>query len=240
MICALALTALSACNKGEPAPTAVDRAKLKAEIKDELRAELEAELAGLKAELRDEVRTGRLAKKATESVDPKPEARPGKTPDPGPAADEVKPTAPSVAEPEPGTDGPAAEPVVPTPEPGQPDQPAEPVESAMEVMDLQVAESVDRAKRMPVGAATSFDSTVVQKLYAFLIVKNEGEPAMVSVEWFHNGERRGKLDLRIGQSNRGWRTWSTSKISARRTGQWSVKVIDPNGVELKSLDFEVR
>ena len=258
---ALALLLLCACAKETPAPEPVDVARLKSELKAELRAELKAEItAEVLRELRapvtqlaaaDEPPAGGavgVRRPAAPSEDSERPGDPGVEPPPirpaagqGPADEPVDdplgdaPAGDGPVEAEPGPD--------PSAEPLDPAIPAEPAtgEGGLEVVRLLVAGSVDREHRLPVDVGTSFSVDAVSKVYAYVVVKNPGTDTVVGIEWQLDGKPLGQpLELKIGHSESGWRTWSTTRLTRRRTGKWVVRVLDPSQRELARADFTVR
>jgi hypothetical protein len=92
-------------------------------------------------------------------------------------------------------------------------------------------------KRIPLGVGTSFSSDV-EKIWAFIKVKNKNAPTKLRMVWKRDGKQRMAVDLRVGKS-KGWRTWSYKRMGRRDAGQWTVDVLTQDGTKLHSMAFEV-
>jgi hypothetical protein len=92
-------------------------------------------------------------------------------------------------------------------------------------------------KRVPLGVGTKFSSDV-EKVWAFIKVKNKNAPTKLRMVWKRHGKERMSVDLRVGKS-KGWRTWSYKKMGRRDAGQWTVDVFTQDGNKLHSMAFEV-
>lgn len=90
--------------------------------------------------------------------------------------------------------------------------------------------------RAAVGTADSFAPEVGQ---IFLWCKVTGASAGTAIThvWLHEGKEVAKVELKLGGSP--WRTWSSKTIPASWTGNWEVKVLGPDGAELKTATFTV-
>ena len=242
------------------------RAKLKQELKAELLAELRAEL-GLRRTTGAGERAAPVETESLEPeeppqeefpppVMPRPnsrtsasryEAAPGGD-RPGEVVDEsedevvVAADSPIRAEPKGGGDdvAPAAEPA------GIEEAPAgdglgdpTPAVSGLELIQLVVAERVNRTERIPEAPSSSFDSGL-GKIFAFAVIKNPGERTQVQFQWLREGKVVHSLPLKVGQSKRGWRTWASTRISRRTTGRWEVRVLDDTGALLGKRAFAVQ
>ena len=91
--------------------------------------------------------------------------------------------------------------------------------------------------RKPVGVSRRFD-TSVEKLWAYVGIKNPAEKSHVTMVWKHEGRTMSKVKLKVGKSNN-WRTWSSKRIKSKSVGQWSVEVVDPDGAILKTMTFQL-
>lgn len=122
------------------------------------------------------------------------------------------------------------------PAPGLPStQPADP----LELKDFVLAEDVDRELRAPVRPGKRFRISMA-KLYAYAVVKNPGPDTTVAIEWLQAGEVKSRLELKVGHSMSGWRTWSTLKLDPDAGGQWTARIVDRGGHVLNELPFTVR
>ena len=93
-------------------------------------------------------------------------------------------------------------------------------------------EVIDRA---PVGGGERFDVSA-GRLYCFTeIIGLEG--TTVTHAWIHEGTTRARVELPVRSSR--WRTWSSKSLVAGWTGEWEVKILDSDGIVLKTLEFVV-
>jgi len=95
----------------------------------------------------------------------------------------------------------------------------------------------DVIDRTPVESAIEFGKEV-GKLYCFTAISNPGAPAEITHVWSHNGEEMVKYKLSVGTSPN-WRTWSSKMILPELTGAWNVIVLDPTGIEIGRVDFQI-
>lgn len=113
-------------------------------------------------------------------------------------------------------------------------------DAPLKVRRLVVAEGVERGKREPVGAGSSFKVADVDKLYAFVEVENpekaESE-VFVTFEPEDNGASQGQVSLRVGASPR-WRTWAFTR-GVKKAGSWAAVVRSQDGKVLARTPFEV-
>ena len=246
--CLLAVAAsllLTGCN----APEKLDKEALRAELKAELKAEILAELRSQEPPPARPRPEPRVADDEPDLPADLPGAREPATPRADePVREPAKPTEPAVDEPvdDPLADAPPSEPAEPAEpadepkadEPAVAEDPAEPSsKSELTLMTLDIAKGIDRDTRTPVEPGKVFSQND-DKLYAYAIVKNPGEPTTVSIEWLHGDDVKSRLELKVGHSVRGWRTWSTAR--AKRPGKWSVRVSDESGALVGATHFEVR
>lgn len=92
-------------------------------------------------------------------------------------------------------------------------------------------------QRLPTGINTTF-TTDTLKLWAFIKVRNQGEPTTVTMVWNKDGKKVWSYDLRVGKSA-GWRTWSRKSVRKRDVGNWSVDILDADGQHLQTLAFKI-
>lgn len=125
-------------------------------------------------------------------------------------------------------------------EPAAPAEPATPAVSApvaapaplLTLEEASVGTGVmDRAIQ---GAADSFSSASVEKVYCFTKVTTESTPASVRHVWTKEGAEPVVVELNVGGSP--WRTWSSRNVSP---GSWTVDIQDAAGTSLKTLSFTV-
>ena len=79
-----------------------------------------------------------------------------------------------------------------------------------------------------------------ERLYVFVDVYNRTDPDLtVTVVWHRvDTGREFSTELEVGESRR-WRTWAYHRMSESQAGQWQVSIIDNQGRELGSVEFEV-
>lgn len=242
---------LSGCWGSDESSAASQKAELKAEIKEELRLELRREL---REELMVEI-TRLQGPRRAPPVDPRrpvgpagrvarvdpPDPEPLRRPDPVARPSHPRePVDPEPVDPEPVDPEPVdPEPVDPEPVDPAPADPApEPSTSNIEIVNLVVATGVE--KRVPQGVSVNFDAADAPRLYAFLVAKNPDEDTKVIIEWLYRGDVKTRVELKVGHSTRGWRTWATTRITPKLAGNWTVRVLDLSGKLLKDTAFSVR
>lgn len=104
---------------------------------------------------------------------------------------------------------------------------------------LRVAEAVictDVVDREPVGAGTSFSSSVGQ-LYCFTKIEGAHEPTAVIHVWYFGDTERARVTLPVDSEV--WRTKTSKKIQPHETGPWHVDVLGPQGELLQTVGFEI-
>jgi len=225
------------------------RVELKAELKGELKAELKHEIIADFRAARGAVAKAPAAVVVRPTVASKPAvaapaaaapvAQPGQ-PQPAPPKPEVAAAAVQIP---PGS--PAGEIALPAPTPAPTPPPATPPTAAapaaakdpaaaakpeakaseVVILKLQVAKTIDREKRLPVGVAKAFDVAQVNKVYAYVIAKNLAGDDKVTVEWSFGGNVVSRIQLRVGPSTLGWRTWSSARLTPTRKGKWTVRIL---------------
>ena len=102
---------------------------------------------------------------------------------------------------------------------------------------LESAIATDVADREPVGAAEAF-TVGVDRVWAWIKVKNDGAPTFVTMVWRKGDEIAFRLKLDVGTSP-GWRTWSNKTLRTWDAGEWTVDVFDANGLRVGALQFDV-
>jgi len=117
------------------------------------------------------------------------------------------------------------------PDPAAGDPPAAAVEEASSVARAAVCTEV--VERAPQGAADRFDAEV-GRLYCFTEIRGL-EGSTITHAWIHEGTTRARVQLPVRSSQ--WRTWSSKTLAAGWTGAWQVKILDADGIVLKTLDF---
>lgn len=88
--------------------------------------------------------------------------------------------------------------------------------------------------REPTSAVESFSPSDGQG-YLFTRIANDGAPTQITVVWRYEGTVHAEVDLDVGKSP-GWRTWSSANL---KPGDWTVELLDPEGVVLAQESFVV-
>lgn len=107
--------------------------------------------------------------------------------------------------------------------------------ASMAVRHISIAQGVENRK--PVGVSERFPASV-DKLWAYVKVRNNDEPSHITMVWKHNDRVRSRVKLNVGTSA-SWRTWSTKRISPKDKGRWSVDVVDAEGSVLETINFQL-
>lgn len=109
-------------------------------------------------------------------------------------------------------------------------------EAGLVVVDMSICQAIDRVARIPVGSSENFPAGL-DRLYCFTRLTGADENTTITHVWFHEGRSRARVSLNVQSSD--WRTWSSKALLPAWTGAWEVRVLDENGLVLKSLAFEV-
>jgi DUF2914 family protein len=109
-------------------------------------------------------------------------------------------------------------------------------EAAVPTVDATFGTDLDRAAREVIGSAEVFAGDV-GKIYCLTRVQGLEYPTTVTHAWYHDGQPKARVELRIGSSD--WRTWSSKTILPAWTGNWEVKVLDDSGKVLATSGFAV-
>jgi len=104
----------------------------------------------------------------------------------------------------------------------------------IEVEKAVVAAAVE--DREPIGVADAFPATVGEVVF-YTTLTGEFGPTTVEHVWLREGEEKARVSLDVKGPR--FRTWSTKKIPAEWAGAWTVRLLDPAGNELASVDFTV-
>ncbi|MEZ4293476.1 MAG: DUF2914 domain-containing protein [Polyangiaceae bacterium] len=114
------------------------------------------------------------------------------------------------------------------------------LDAPLRVRRLVVAEGVERGRREPVGAASSFKASDVDKLYAFVEIENPNRAdseVFVTFEPDGEGPSQGQVTLDVGAAPR-WRTWAYTR-GVKKAGSWAAVVRSADGTVLARTPFEV-
>jgi hypothetical protein len=96
--------------------------------------------------------------------------------------------------------------------------------------------ALDVVGREPVAVAETF-ATDVGTVYFFTQIIEIGEPTTINHVWLYDGKQVANVALNIEGTS--WRTWTSKKIMAHQTGQWTVEVRDGEGNTFDSATFTV-
>ena len=111
--------------------------------------------------------------------------------------------------------------------------------AAAAAADLQVEDAVvctNVVDREPVDSAVSFPASV-GRLYAFTRIVGASDPTQVVHVWYFGEMERARVTLGVNGSN--WRTYSSKVIQEHEIGAWRVEVLDADGNNLDSIQFDV-
>jgi hypothetical protein len=100
--------------------------------------------------------------------------------------------------------------------------------------DVKVGTAIEKYEVQ--GASDSFQVAPDTKLYAGTKVSGI-ENDKVTVVFLKNGVEASKVELKVPRSP--YRTHAFKTIRAGDSGNWTVKVLGPDGTEIGSTDFKV-
>lgn len=112
-------------------------------------------------------------------------------------------------------------------------------ETAGPAPDVEVTQAVVATgvqDREPVGPDTTFTADV-GTLYFYTIFEGDFGAMPVEHVWLHEGEEIARVALTVEGPR--WRTWSSKEVLPDWTGDWTVRVVDADGVEHAAVDFTV-
>ena len=90
--------------------------------------------------------------------------------------------------------------------------------------------------RMPVGPTDTFPEGT-EMVCLWMKVTGAEDTTAITLVWSLNGEEKARHDLPVKSPS--WRTWATKNLLPEWTGQWEVKVLNPQGDILKAVEFTV-
>ena len=73
------------------------------------------------------------------------------------------------------------------------------------------------------------------KLYCFTRIVGALSDTTVTHVWYYGDNEMARVPLLIGSGN--WRTYSSKRFLPQWAGQWQVKVLDAQGIELATIPF---
>ena len=101
---------------------------------------------------------------------------------------------------------------------------------------VAVAAGIDSEARRPVGEADSFPAGHAV-VYCYSRITGAVAPLEITHVWYRGGRVMARVPLAVRSGN--WRTWSSKTMLPGWTGDWQVKVLDPDGAVLASRDFRI-
>jgi hypothetical protein len=87
------------------------------------------------------------------------------------------------------------------------------------------------------GEATTFK--VGDKVYGLFLITNPGAPEPAKIVWKHGDKVRGSLDVTIGTSKTGWKTFGQHKLHKKAVGSWTCELLGNDGSVIASAAFTV-
>lgn len=109
-------------------------------------------------------------------------------------------------------------------------------EAGLSVAEIVVCRDVDRATRTP-GRPVDVLTTDEGPVVCFTRIIGAASETSVTHVWYHEGETRARVELPVRSPD--WRTWSRKSLLPSWTGDWTVKVLDADGLVLASAAFVV-
>jgi len=91
-------------------------------------------------------------------------------------------------------------------------------------------------EREPVEIDSVFPADV-GTVFAYTKINGVTAPTQVTHVWYHGEREMARVQLQV-RSN-GWRTWSSKKILPSWTGTWKVKILNEEGENVKTMEFQV-
>jgi hypothetical protein len=104
-------------------------------------------------------------------------------------------------------------------------------------VDIAFGTGIDREARLLVGEAAVFGPEH-ESIFCLTRITGMTPPANVTHAWYYEGKTMARVDLKVGSPD--WRTWSSKRYLPAWTGQWEVKVLDPNGRVLATGSFAIQ
>jgi len=91
-------------------------------------------------------------------------------------------------------------------------------------------------EREPVDIDSVFPADV-GTIFAYTKIDGVTTPTQVTHVWYHGEREMARVQLQV--RNNGWRTWSSKKILPSWTGTWTVKILNEDGENVKTMEFQV-
>jgi len=109
-------------------------------------------------------------------------------------------------------------------------------ETAATRADLALGLGIDRVARDLQEPGREFAADC-GKIFCLARVVGADAPTTVTFVWYHEGRTMARVDLPV--RSRDYRTWSSKNILPAWTGDWEVKLLDPQGLVLGAASFTV-
>lgn len=109
-------------------------------------------------------------------------------------------------------------------------------EAPAQTLEVETQMCMGIEDRQPVGPTDTF-SVNIEKVYLWMKVTGAEDSTAITLVWSLNGEEKARHDLPVNSPS--WRTWATKSLMPDWTGNWEVKILNPQGDILKAVDFTV-
>ncbi|MBD3257987.1 DUF2914 domain-containing protein [candidate division GN15 bacterium] len=113
---------------------------------------------------------------------------------------------------------------------------AEMTEAMPQTLEVETQMCTGIEGRMPVGPTDTF-SDGTEQVWLWMKVTGADDTTAITLVWSHEGEEKARHDLPVNSPS--WRTWASKKLLPSWTGDWQVKILNPQGDILKAVDFTV-
>lgn len=102
----------------------------------------------------------------------------------------------------------------------------------MSLSTIQFGTEVEN--RELVGADSTF-ATDVGTVFCYTHITGAQDTTEIAHVWYYQDEEKARVSLNVRSSD--WRTWSSKQILPSWSGEWNVRVEDPQGNVLGSSSF---
>ncbi len=119
-------------------------------------------------------------------------------------------------------------------EKAQAPQGADPQQGELRVVRDAVATGI--SNREPTDPSEVFAPSL-GRIYYFTEVRSPSPGTEIAHVWYYGEREVARITLPI--DGRTWRTWSSTQVSPRRTGQWKVEAVTAEGTILASRAFSI-
>lgn len=93
------------------------------------------------------------------------------------------------------------------------------------------------AAREPVDISETF-SADTEKVYCYLEANAIEHDTTVSFVWYYGEKEMSRVSLPIAKGRR-WRTYASKKLAGLK-GSWKVELLDPYGIVINTVSFQVQ